>query len=86
MEEAAARPVRVTLQYSDDCPHWRIAYDRLRQVLREDGLIDVEPLLELVVTPDDAERLRFVGSSTILIKHGSENVVPARPLVHDEQP
>jgi len=67
MEEAAARPVRVTLRYFDGCPHWRIAYDRLRQVLHEEGLIDVEPLLELVVTPEDAERLRFVGSPTILI-------------------
>lgn len=67
MEEAAARPVRVTLRYFDDCPHWRIAYDRLRQVLREEGLSDVEPLLELVVSPEDAERLRFVGSPTILI-------------------
>jgi hypothetical protein len=68
MEEAAARPVRVTLRYFDGCPHWRIAYDRLRQVLREEGLIDVEPVLELVVTADDAERLRFVGSPTILVE------------------
>ena len=67
MEEAAARPVRVTLRYFDGCPHWRIAYDRLRQVLREEGLIDVEPVLELVGTPEDAQRLRFVGSPTILV-------------------
>ena len=67
MEEAAARPVRVTLRYFDGCPHWRIAHDRLRQVLREEGLLDVEPLLEPVVSPEDAERLRFVGSPTILI-------------------
>jgi len=66
MEEAAARPVGVTLRYFDGCPHWRIAYDRLRQ-MREEGLIDVEPVLELVETPEDAERLRFVGSPTILI-------------------
>jgi hypothetical protein len=68
MEEAAARPVRVTIRYFDGCPHWRIAYDRLRQVLREEGLIDGGPLLELVETPEDAERLRFVGSPTILIE------------------
>lgn len=68
MEEAAARPVRVTLQYFDGCPHWRILYDRLQQVLSEEGLIDVEPVLELVETPEDAERLRFVGSPTILIQ------------------
>jgi hypothetical protein len=68
MEEAAARSLRVTLRYFDGCPHWRILYDRLRQVVREDGLIDVELVLEQVETPEDAERLRFVGSPTILIE------------------
>jgi hypothetical protein len=67
MEEAAARPIHVTLRYFDGCPHRRIAYDRLRRVFREEGLTDVEPVLELVETPEDAERLRFVGSPTILI-------------------
>ena len=68
MEEAAARSLRVTLRYFDGCPHWRLVYDRLRQVLREEGLPDVEPVLEKVETPEDAERLRFVGSPTILIE------------------
>jgi hypothetical protein len=68
MEEAAARSVRVTLRYFDGCPHWRLVYDRLRQVLREEGLINDEPVLERVETPEDAERLRFVGSPTLLIE------------------
>jgi hypothetical protein len=68
MEEAAARSLRVTLRYFDGCPHWRTLYDRLRQVLREEGLLDVEPVLELVETAEDAERLRFRGSPTILIE------------------
>jgi len=68
MEETAARTLRVTLRYFDGCPHWRILYDRLRQVLREEGLVDVEAVLEQVETPEDAERLRFVGSPTILIE------------------
>jgi hypothetical protein len=68
MEEAAARSLRVTLRYFDGCPHWRTLYDRLRQVLREEGLLDVEPVLELVETAEDAERLRFLGSPTILIE------------------
>ena len=42
--------------------------DRLRQVLREDDLIDVELVLERVETPEEAERLRFVGSPTMLIE------------------
>jgi hypothetical protein len=68
MEEAAARSLRVTLRYFDGCTHWRTLYDRLRQVLREEGLLDVEPVLELVETAEDAERLRFRGSPTILIE------------------
>ena len=68
MEEAAARSLRLTLRYFDGCPHWRILYDRLRQVLREDGPTDVELVLQQVETPEDAERLRFVGSPTILIE------------------
>jgi len=68
MEEAAARSLGVTLRYFDGCPHWRTLYDRLRQVLREEGLLDVEPVLELVETAEDAERLRFLGSPTILIE------------------
>lgn len=67
MEEAAARPVRVVLRYFDGCPHWQIAHDRLRQVLRKEGLPDVELVLERVETVEDAERLRFVGSPTILM-------------------
>jgi hypothetical protein len=67
MEQATARSLRVTLRYFDGCPHRRTLYDRLRQLLREEGLIDVGPALELVETAEDAERLRFVGSPTILI-------------------
>jgi hypothetical protein len=67
MEEAAARHIRVTLRYFDGCPNWHTAHDRLRDVLREEGMTDVEPILERVETPEDAERLQFVGSPTILI-------------------
>ncbi len=60
MEEAAARRVRVTLRYFDGCPSWRVAYEGLRD-------LGHEPELELVTTAEDAERLHFVGSPTILI-------------------
>jgi hypothetical protein len=65
MEEAAARHIRVTIRYFDGCPNWHTAYDRLRDVLREEGMTDVEPILERVETPEDAEQLRFIGSPTI---------------------
>jgi hypothetical protein len=67
MEDAAVRQMRVTLRYFDGCPNWHTTYDRLRDVLREEGMADVEPILEQVETAEDAERLRFIGSPTILI-------------------
>jgi hypothetical protein len=57
----------VTLRYFDGCPNWRTTDERLRAVLREEGLTAVEPSLERVETPEDAERLHFVGSPTVLI-------------------
>lgn len=67
MEEAAARHPRVTLRFFDGCPNWETTYERLRDALRDEGMTDVEPVLERVETPEDVERLRFVGSPTILI-------------------
>jgi hypothetical protein len=48
-------------------PYWQTAHDRLREALRAEGLVDVEPVLERVETAEDAERLRFIGSPTILV-------------------
>jgi hypothetical protein len=54
------------LLYFDGCPHWRVAEQRLRSALASAGLDDqVEHVL--VETPEDAERLGFLGSPTILI-------------------
>ncbi len=52
--------MNVRLRYFDGCPNWQTTYDRLR------GL-GIEPALEQVETPEEAERLRFVGSPTILV-------------------
>lgn len=59
--------MKVTLRYFDGCPNWHTTHDRLRAVLLEEGVTDVEPTLERVETPEDAERLQFIGSPTILI-------------------
>ncbi len=67
MEEAPARHRAVTLRYFDGCPHWRFTYDLLRAALRKADMADVEPVLEQVETEEDAQRLRFIGSPTILI-------------------
>jgi hypothetical protein len=58
--------VRIVLQYFDGCPGWRVADDRLRAAMIEAG---VEPSIsyEEITTPEEAERVGFVGSPTILI-------------------
>ena len=59
--------VQVTLQYFDGCPNWKTADARVRQVLDATGWADVVVDHEKVETPEDAERLGFVGSPTLLI-------------------
>lgn len=59
--------MEIRLRYFEGCPHWQTAHDRLREALRAEGMGDVEPVLERVETAEDAERLRFVGSPTILV-------------------
>ncbi len=55
------------LRYFDGCPHWRTAYERVNEVLAEIGDDAVAVALERVETPEDAERLRFAGSPTVLV-------------------
>ena len=45
----------------------RLRYFVRCPMLGAEGLAIVEPILELVATPEDAERLRFVGSPTVLV-------------------
>ncbi len=58
--------MRITLQYFDGCPSWRTADERLRRVADSLGL-DVRVDHQLVESPQDAERLGFRGSPTLLI-------------------
>ena len=57
--------VKVTLLFFDDCPNWRVADDHLRTLARE--FADVVVAHQRVETPDEAERVGFRGSPTILI-------------------
>jgi hypothetical protein len=59
---------RITLRYFDGCPHWETALSRLHQVLQETGLAGKTQLvLAAVRSQEEAERLRFRGSPTILV-------------------
>lgn len=59
------RPVPdVTLLYFDGCPSWQIADARLGQLAAERDLTVTRRRVE---TPEEAERLGFRGSPTILV-------------------
>jgi hypothetical protein len=59
--------VNVTLRYFDGCPNWQTADVRIRQVLDATGRADVTVNHEVVETLEEAERLGFAGSPTLLI-------------------
>ncbi len=58
--------MKITIRYFDGCPHWQMADGRLKEAVASKRL-DAQIDYELVSTPEEAERLRFGGSPTILI-------------------
>lgn len=56
--------MHVELLYFDGCPSWATADQRLREVARDRGL---EVHRRQVTTQDEAERVNFRGSPTILL-------------------
>jgi len=58
--------LRVTFQYTEDCPSHEEALTRLRKILTEEGY-DVNVDIIKVESDDEAKRLRFTGSPTILL-------------------
>lgn len=63
----------VTLLYIDGCPNWRVVDDRLRRLQAETSFTfdTVE-----VDTPEEAERLGFHGSPTLLVEGGDPFATP----------
>lgn len=57
----------VTLLYFDGCPNWRVAEQNLRWAAAEVGISDVRVRRRRVETDEEAERLGFAGSPTILL-------------------
>jgi glutaredoxin len=60
--------VRVTVLYFEDCPNWKMARRQLQDALVTAELADcVEVSYQRVETPEEAERVGFRGSPTILV-------------------
>ena len=55
----------ITLLYFEDCPHWKVADQRLTALSTERR--DIRVTRHLVETPEEAERTRFHGSPSIQI-------------------
>ncbi len=58
--------MKVELLWFSGCPNWQETDTQLRQAVALAGA-DVEVALVEVTTPEDAERLRFRGSPTVLV-------------------
>ncbi len=71
--------MEITLQYFDDCPNWQVAEDRLRQVLAELGRPEQEIRRQRVETSEEAERIAFGSSPTILVDGIDPFADPAGP-------
>ena len=57
--------MEITIQYFDGCPNWTVLEQRVRQVVGDRP--DVAIVHQRVETPEDAVRLRFRGSPTLLL-------------------
>jgi hypothetical protein len=58
--------MQIELLYFEDCPSHEAALARLREVLAEEGTPATVTVIK-VETEEQAQRLRFTGSPTILI-------------------
>lgn len=59
--------MKITLQYFDGCPNWKVADASLRRILQSAGRSDVAIEYELIDSPEMAERVGFHGSPTFLV-------------------
>ncbi len=55
----------IALLYFDDCPNWKVAEERLAAIAAERA--DLEVTRHLVDTLEEAERVGFHGSPSILV-------------------
>jgi len=57
--------MHIELQYFDGCPSWTVTDDRLRALAAERP--DITVTRRVVATVEDAERVGFHGSPTVLV-------------------
>ena len=72
--------MKITIQYIDGCPHWKLADERVRSVLRELARDDVKLDYMLIGSSEEAERVGFRGSPTVLIDGHDAFVTGEEPV------
>jgi hypothetical protein len=68
----------VTIQYFTGCRHWQLADQRVRRAAR--GRDDIRIDHQLVETAEEAQRLGFAGSPTILVDGFDPFAEPDQPI------
>jgi len=53
--------MKITIQYFEGCPHWKLADERVQTVLRGLARKDVSLEYQLIDCPEIAERVGFHG-------------------------
>lgn len=74
------RGVEITIQYSEGCPNWQLAEERVRSALAQCGRVSTNLTFERVDTPERAEAAGFRGSPTILV-NGRDPFAESSPPV-----
>jgi hypothetical protein len=72
--------MEITIMHTPDCPNVARAQERTEQALRELRLEPVQIRLEVVVGPEEAQRLGFRGSPTILVDGDDPFVAAGTPF------
>ena len=70
--------MEVTLQYFDGCPNWEVLDHRIAEALH--GRTDASIIRQRVGTTEEAVRLGFHGSPTILIDGIDPFAEPSAPV------
>jgi hypothetical protein len=72
--------MKITVQYFDGCPHWKLADRRLAAVLQAFDRDKFTLEYQLIESPEMAERVGFRGSPTILIDGRDPFASGAEPI------
>lgn len=76
----ATEVMDVTLLYFDGCPNWKDTEEKVRQALEHLALPEGSLTLRRVHTTEEAERLSFHGSPTVLINGIDPFAEPDAPV------